>query len=159
MVKIDLFYNNIFVYLIFKDDNIMITDDGKILHIDFGCAFGQKTKLERLLGFFMDIPNSPFSEDVFIAIIGQEDNNEIITNLWQSIKDQIWLCFNALRIHKNRFKNIGEQKYKHFHERLMIGLKDDEARKALDVELEKCYDNRFNAARAYYYEIQQKIVS
>ena len=49
------------------DDNIMITDDGKILHIDFGCAFGQKTKLERILGLFMDIPNSPFSEDVFIG--------------------------------------------------------------------------------------------
>ena len=49
------------------DDNIMITDDGKILHIDFGCAFGQKTKLERLLGIFMDIPHSPFSEDVFIG--------------------------------------------------------------------------------------------
>ncbi|CAF1477684.1 unnamed protein product [Adineta steineri] len=49
------------------DDNIMITDDGKILHIDFGCAFGQKTKLERLLGLFMDIPSSPFSEDVFIG--------------------------------------------------------------------------------------------
>lgn len=45
----------------------MITDDGKILHIDFGCAFGQKTKLERLLGLFMDIPNSPFTEDVFIG--------------------------------------------------------------------------------------------
>jgi len=45
----------------------MITDDGKILHIDFGCAFGQKTKLERLLGLFMDIPHSPFSEDVFIG--------------------------------------------------------------------------------------------
>ena len=45
----------------------MITDDGKILHIDFGCAFGQKTKLERLLGIFMDIPHSPFSEDVFIG--------------------------------------------------------------------------------------------
>jgi hypothetical protein len=51
----------------FLDDNIMITDDGKILHIDFGCAFGQKTKLEKLLGLFMDIPNSPFSEDVFIG--------------------------------------------------------------------------------------------
>lgn len=45
----------------------MITEDGKILHIDFGCAFGQKTKLERLLGIFMDIPHSPFSEDVFIG--------------------------------------------------------------------------------------------
>ena len=45
----------------------MITDDGKILHIDFGCAFGQKTKLERLLGLFMDIPHSPFTEDVFIG--------------------------------------------------------------------------------------------
>ncbi len=45
----------------------MITDEGKILHIDFGCAFGQKTKLERLLGLFMDIPHSPFSENVFIG--------------------------------------------------------------------------------------------
>jgi hypothetical protein len=45
----------------------MITDDGKILHIDFGCAFGQKTKLETFLGLFMDIPHSPFSEDVFIG--------------------------------------------------------------------------------------------
>lgn len=52
---------------LFSDDNIMITDDGKILHIDFGCAFGQKTKLERLLGIFMDIPHSPFTEDVFIG--------------------------------------------------------------------------------------------
>lgn len=54
----------------------MITDEGKILHIDFGCAFGQKTKLERLLGLFMDIPSSPFSEDVFIgkiAIINEID--------------------------------------------------------------------------------------
>ena len=49
------------------DDNIMITDDGKILHIDFGYAFGQKNKLEKFLGIFMDIPNSPFSEDVFIG--------------------------------------------------------------------------------------------
>ncbi len=47
----------------------MITEEGKILHIDFGCAFGQKTKLERLLGLFMDIPHSPFSEDVFIGKI------------------------------------------------------------------------------------------
>ena len=47
----------------------MITEDGKILHIDFGCAFGQKTKLEKLLGLFMDIPHSPFSEDVFIGRI------------------------------------------------------------------------------------------
>jgi hypothetical protein len=47
----------------------MITEDGKILHIDFGCAFGQKTKLEKLLGLFMDIPYSPFSEDVFIGKI------------------------------------------------------------------------------------------
>jgi hypothetical protein len=45
----------------------MITDEGKLLHIDFGCAFGQKTKLERILGVFMDIPHSPFSEDVFIG--------------------------------------------------------------------------------------------
>ena len=45
----------------------MITEDGKILHIDFGCAFGQKTKLEKLLGLFMDIPHSPFSENVFIG--------------------------------------------------------------------------------------------
>ena len=45
----------------------MISDDGKLLHIDFGCAFGQKTKLERLLGLFMDIPHSPFTEDVFIG--------------------------------------------------------------------------------------------
>lgn len=52
---------------LFLDDNIMITDDGKILHIDFGCAFGQKTKLEKLLGLFMDIPHSPFSGDVFIG--------------------------------------------------------------------------------------------
>lgn len=47
----------------------MITDEGKILHIDFGCAFGQKRKLERLLSLFMNIPNSPFSEDVFIGRI------------------------------------------------------------------------------------------
>ena len=45
----------------------MITDAGKILHIDFGCAFGQRTKLEQLLGLFMDIPHSPFSEDIFIG--------------------------------------------------------------------------------------------
>ncbi|CAF2407791.1 unnamed protein product [Rotaria sp. Silwood2] len=47
-------------------DNIMLIDDGKILHIDFGCAFGQKTKFERLHGLFMDIPHSPFSEEIFI---------------------------------------------------------------------------------------------
>ncbi|CAF0960162.1 unnamed protein product [Rotaria sordida] len=141
------------------DDNIMITDDGKILHIDFGCAFGQKTKLERLLGLFMDIPNSPFSEDVFIAIIGREDDDKEITKLWETIKKRIWLCFNALRIHKNRFKPIGEEYYQHFHERLMIAKDDSEAQQALDVELEKCYNNRFNAARAFYYKIQQNIVS
>lgn len=55
------------LHLRFPDDNIMITEEGKILHIDFGCAFGQKTKLEKLLGLFMDIPNSPFSQDVFIG--------------------------------------------------------------------------------------------
>ncbi|CAF1336413.1 unnamed protein product [Rotaria sp. Silwood1] len=141
------------------DDNIMITDDGKILHIDFGCAFGQKTKLEQLLSFFMDIPNSPFSEDVFIAIIDREDNDEVTTKLWESIKDRTWLCFNALRKHKNRFKPVGEKHYEHFHERLMIARNDSEARQALDVELEKCYNNRFNAARAFYYKIQQNIVS
>jgi hypothetical protein len=66
MVKIS--FQNKKSFIIFSiDDNIMITDDGKILHIDFGCAFGQKTKLERLLGLFMDIPNSPFNEDVFIG--------------------------------------------------------------------------------------------
>lgn len=92
-------------------------------------------------------------------MIDREDNEEIITKLWETIKDRIWLCFNALRIHKNRFKPIGEDKYKHFHERLMINLNDDDARKALDTELEKCYNNRFNSARGYYYDFQQKIVS
>ncbi|CAF4155929.1 unnamed protein product, partial [Rotaria sp. Silwood1] len=50
--------------------------------------------------FFMDIPNSPFSEDVFIAIIDREDNDEVTTKFWESIKDRTWLCFNALRKHK-----------------------------------------------------------
>lgn len=152
----------------------MITDEGKILHIDFGCAFGQKTKLERLLGIFMHIPNSPFSEDVFIgkneypanpsysvclAIIGKEDDNEIITKLYEKIKDDLWSCFNALRIHKNRFKVIGEEKDEHFHKRLMIGMTDEEARKALNTEIDKCYNNPFNAARGFYYKLQQNIVS
>ncbi|CAF1562806.1 unnamed protein product [Adineta steineri] len=137
----------------------MITDDGKILHIDFGCAFGQKTKLERLLGLFMDIPSSPFSEDVFIAMIGRGDDNEIITKLWQGIKDHLWLCFNAIRIHKSRFKQIGEEQYKHFYETLMISKTDYDAKIAFEEELEKCYNNRFNDARSFYYKLQQKIVS
>ncbi len=36
----------------------------------------------------------------------------------------------------------------------MIEFDDEQARKALDIELEKCYNNRFNAARAYYYNIR-----
>jgi len=65
----------------------MITDDGKILHIDFGCAFGQKTKLERLLGLFMDIPHSPFSEDVFIGkniyyLINKQTKFTCFSNDW-----------------------------------------------------------------------------
>jgi hypothetical protein len=36
---------------------------------------------------------------------------------------------------------------------------DDDARQALDTQLEKCYDNRFNVARVFYYKIQQNIVS
>ncbi len=92
-------------------------------------------------------------------MIGKDDDDEMIMKLWQTIKDRVWLCFNALRIHKNRFKPIGNEKYKHFHKRLMIELTDDEARKALDTELEKYYNNRFNSARAYYYNLQQNIVS
>jgi hypothetical protein len=88
-------------------------------------------------------------------MIGHESNNEIITQLWESIKEHIWFCFNALRIHKNRFKPLGEEKYKQLYESLMIGLNDHDARQALDIELEKCYNNRFNAARAYYYKFQQ----
>ena len=41
----------------------------------------------------------------------------------------------------------------------MVGLNDYDARQALDLELEKCYNNRFNAARAFYYKLQQNIVS
>ena len=94
-----------------------------------------------------------------LAIIGRDDNEEKINQLWQKMKNRLWLCFQALRTHKNRFKAMGEDKYEHFHERLMIKLNDDEARKAFEIELEKCYNNRFNAARAYYYGLQQKIVS
>ena len=83
----------------------------------------------------------------------------MIANLWETVKYNMWLCFNALRIHKNRFKQIGEDKYEHFHERLMITLNDDEARQALNDELGKCYNNRFNAARAFYYKLQQNVVS
>ncbi|CAF3411818.1 unnamed protein product [Rotaria sp. Silwood1] len=140
-------------------DNIMLTDDGKILHIDFGCAFGQTTKFERLLGLFMDIPHSPFNEDIFIAMISSESDSEIIAKLWESIKEHMWSCFNALRIHKNRFKPLGEEKYELLYESLMAGLNNDDAREALYVELEKCYNNRFNATRAFYYKIQQNIVS
>ncbi|CAF0750751.1 unnamed protein product [Didymodactylos carnosus] len=138
------------------DDNILITDDGKILHIDFGKAFGQLTKLERLLSLFMDIPNSPFSEDVFIAIIGNDDEEQT-SKLWEEIKDRIWLCFDALRKHKNRFRPL-EEKDDHFHETLMVSLNDEKAREALNVEIEKCYNNRFNAARGYYYNAQQNFV-
>ncbi len=53
-------------------------------------------------------------------MIGKDDDDEMIMKLWQTIKDRVWLCFNALRIHKNRFKPIGNEKYKHFHKRLMI---------------------------------------
>jgi hypothetical protein len=42
---------------------------------------------------------------------------------------------------------------------ILISVVFLEARKSLNVELEKYYDNRFNSARAYYYELQQKIVS
>jgi hypothetical protein len=83
----------------------------------------------------------------------------MMMNLWETVKDRMWLCFNALRIHKNRFKILGDEKYEHFHERLMIGLKDDEAREELNNELEKCYNNRFNAARAFYYKLQQNVVN
>jgi hypothetical protein len=75
------------------------------------------------------------------------------------MRDQLWLCFNAIRIHKNRFKPIGEEKHKHFYETLMISKTDSDAEKAFDEELEKCYNNRFNAARAFYYKLQQHIVS
>jgi hypothetical protein len=92
-------------------------------------------------------------------MIGHESDEKIIAQLWQSIKEHIWSCFNALRLHKNRFKPLGEEKYQHLYERLMVGLNDHEAREALYVELEKCYNNRFNAARAFYYKIQQNMVS
>lgn len=91
-------------------------------------------------------------------MIGIENDNEIITRLWQTIKEQLWLCFNALRIHKNRFKPLGEEKFEQLYESLMIPLNDDEAREAFDVELEKCYNNRFNSARAFYYRMQQNMV-
>jgi len=92
-------------------------------------------------------------------MIGRELDNEIITKLWQSIKEDIWSCFNALRIHKNRFKPLGEEKHQQLYESLMVGLNDNDAHKALDIEVEKCYNNRFNTARAYYYKIQQDIIS
>jgi hypothetical protein len=41
----------------------------------------------------------------------------------------------------------------------MIALNDHDARQALDAEVEKCYNNRFNAARGFYYKLQQNIVS
>jgi hypothetical protein len=92
-------------------------------------------------------------------MIGHESNNEIITQLWQSIKEHVWLCFNALREHKNRFKPLGKEKFEQLYESLMVGLNDHDAREALDIELDKCYNNRFNSARAFYYKIQQNIVS
>ena len=73
-----MFDENLIANFICIDDNIMITDEGKILHIDFGCAFGQKTKLERLLGLFMDIPSSPFSEDVFIGKVTISNETDLI---------------------------------------------------------------------------------
>ena len=91
-------------------------------------------------------------------MIGRDDDEAMISDLWQVIKDRLWLCFNALRTHKNRFKCI-EDKDNHFHQRLMIAMKDDEARQAFDAEIEKCYNNRFNSARSFYYQIQQNIVS
>jgi hypothetical protein len=92
-------------------------------------------------------------------MIGIENDERIITELWHTIKEKLWLCFNALRTHKNRFKPLGEEKFEQLYESLMIGLNDHDAREAFDLELEKCYNNRFNAARAFYYRIQQNIVS
>ncbi len=100
-----------------------------------------------------------YSHVRFLAIIGTEDDQEKISDLWQTIKDYLWSCFSALRNHINRFKPLDEEKYKHFREILMVGMNDHEARQALEVELEKCYNNRFNAARSYYYKLQQTIVS
>ena len=92
-------------------------------------------------------------------MIGLEVDNEIVTQLWQTIKERLWLCFNALRAHKNRFKSLGEERFEQLYESLMVGLNDSDAREAFDIELEKCYNNRFNAARAFYYRLQQNIVS
>lgn len=92
-------------------------------------------------------------------MIGHETDQSVITQLWQSIKEHIWFCFNALRLHKNRFKPLGEEKYEQLYESLMVGLNDHDAHEALHAELEKCYNNRFNAARAFYYKIQQNIVA
>lgn len=91
-------------------------------------------------------------------MIGNENDNEMITHQWQTIKDQLWSCFNALRIHKNRFKPLGEEKFEQLYESLMISMNDHDAREAFDIELEKCYNNRFNSARAFYYRVQQNIV-
>jgi hypothetical protein len=96
---------------------------------------------------------------LFSAMIGGETDNQMITRLWQTIKDQLWLCFNALRIHKNRFKPLGDERFEQLYESLMMGSNDNDARDAFDIQLEKCYNNRFNAARAFYYRLQQNIVS
>lgn len=92
-------------------------------------------------------------------MIGRDDDEAVINQLWQAIKDRLWLCFNALRNHKNRFKSIGKEKDEHFHQRLMIAMNDEDARQAFDAEVEKCYNNRFNSARSFYYQLQQNIVS
>ena len=92
-------------------------------------------------------------------MIGHETDQTVINQLWQSIKEHLWFCFNALRSHKNRFKPLGEETYEQLYETLMVGLNDQDAHEALNVELEKCYNNRFNAARAFYYKLQQNMVA
>ena len=92
-------------------------------------------------------------------MIGRNDNDEVIEELWLGIKHRLWLCFDALRNHKNRFRSIGDDKCQKLHERLLVHLNDHDAHEAFDAEVEKCYNNRFNTARAFYYKLQQNIVS